>query len=269
MGHMRLGKIPTTRKWIEVTALVAGTGTGNTARTALLTDDIELVAAQTLKAAQVGLGKAIDDAGLRYTFYLLTQIVLSAREGDWQERLTTFGIHLSEDATLFDLTSEVQASIDDWILARGRATDVSEMAQQAVGEAINALAGPKATTLFGSGRDELRIAIREFSTKTGFAQLGQNFFGQFMARFLNFYLSRVTAAHTGQQRLQQVGDLTAFNYVLQRHCRQSAAIVRDFCGEWYSKTEFQQGIDLANTSGFMAVALKKLQAELVRQELTS
>jgi hypothetical protein len=41
--------------------------------------------------------------------------------------------------------------------------------------------------------------------------------------------------------------------------------VQDFCGDWYSKTEFQHGIDLQNTSGFMAVALKKLQAELQKQ----
>jgi hypothetical protein len=41
--------------------------------------------------------------------------------------------------------------------------------------------------------------------------------------------------------------------------------VHDFCGEWYSKTEFKTGIDLANSSRFVAVAMKKLQAELVKQ----
>jgi hypothetical protein len=46
---------------------------------------------------------------------------------------------------------------------------------------------------------------------------------------------------------------------------ESARIVHDFCGEWFSKTEFQKGIDLDNTSNFMAVTLKKLQAELNRQ----
>jgi hypothetical protein len=45
--------------------------------------------------------------------------------------------------------------------------------------------------------------------------------------------------------------------------------VHDFCGEWYSKTEFREGIDLDNTSRFMAVALKKLQDELKRQRAKS
>jgi hypothetical protein len=43
--------------------------------------------------------------------------------------------------------------------------------------------------------------------------------------------------------------------------------VRDFCGEWYSKTEYLQGINLENTSGFIAVAIKKLRAEIKQQEI--
>ena len=70
----------------------------------------------------------------------------------------------------------------------------------------------------------------------------------------------------GTTVFQQLGDLTRFNQNLQTHCEQSAQVVRDFCGEWYSKTEFQKGINLENTSRFMAVALKKLQSELKRQK---
>lgn len=265
MGHTRLGSIPTTRKWKAVVATIAGGGGQISVNQGALANDVERISLQTLNAADAGLNKAIGDAGLRYTFYLLIQLVLSAREGNWQERLSNIGIHLSDDATLFDLTAEVQNAIDDYLSAYERPTDISEMAQQAAGEAIVRLAGPRAVTLFGSGRDQLQSAMRELSTKKGFAQLGQVFFGRFMTRYLNFYLSRVTAASLGEERLQQVGDLSRFNEVLQTHCEQSAQIVRDFCGEWYSKTEFQEGINLNNTSNFMAIALKKLQAELKRQ----
>ena len=86
-----------------------------------------------------------------------------------------------------------------------------------------------------------------------------------MARFLNFYLSRATAAQVGGSKFQSISDVSKFNSLLERHCEQTARIVRDFCAEWYSKTEYQQGIDLENTSRFMAVAVKKLQSELERQ----
>jgi hypothetical protein len=162
------------------------------------------------------------------------------------------------------LTAGMQRLIDDRVEAGDGPTKVSEMAQQAAGEAVAALAGPRAVTLFGSGQAELQEAVRSFSTKAGFSDLGQRFFGCFMARFLNFYLSRITAAQVGG-RILDVAELGGLNEALRTHCIQSARIVHDFCGEWYSKTEFQKGIDLENTSGFMAVALRKLEAELRRQ----
>lgn len=54
MGHTRLGAIPKTRKWNEVVSQVAGAGlTGSAAPAAV---NIGAIAAQTLDAAQKGLG---------------------------------------------------------------------------------------------------------------------------------------------------------------------------------------------------------------------
>jgi hypothetical protein len=264
MGHQRLGSIPTSRRWADVVDLVAGTGSAQSGGLSTTTHTIPDIADRTLQAAEAGLERAIGEPGLRYTFYLLTQIVLAAREVDWRVKLSELGIKLVDSSSVFDFTSEVQRVIDDYLQSHGGSTDTSEMAQNAAGEAITELTGSNAVTLFGAGEEELKAAIRSLSTKTGFSNLGQRFFGSLMTRFLNFYLSRVTAGQLGK-RLGGASDLTEFNDALRTHCLQSAKIVRDFCGEWYSKTEFKSGIDLDNTSGFMAVALRKLQAELRRQ----
>ena len=260
MGHTRLGTIPKSAKWNTVVAQLVGTDNGSPDST-----DVAQIAAQTLDAARTGLEQAIGDTGLGYTFYLLTQIVLASRQSDWLDRLAGLGLNLSNDSTLFDLTAEVQYAIDDHIRRNGHSTDVSEMAQRAAGQALALLAGTSSVTLFGSGNDELRAVVRHLSTRNGFAQLGQVFFGQFTTRFLNFYLSRIAAAQVGRGQLQGIADLTSFNRSLEVHCEQTARIVRDFCGQWYSKTEYVEGIDLRNTSRFMAVALKKLRNELLRQ----
>lgn len=268
MGHTRLGRIPKSKRWRAVVTLLSGeggAGSGGTTAVAVAAGD---VADATLAAAQQGLVRAVDDRGLRYTFYLLTQLVLAARTEDWQAGLRPLGIALADDATLFDLTAEVQHSIDDYLARNDRPTDISEMAQRAGGEALAALAGPRTPTLFGQGRDELQAAVRTLSTKNGFADLGQRFFGRFMSHYLNFYLSRITATHLGDGPLRQVGDITRFDDALRLHCQQSAAIVHDYCGEWYAKTEFREGISLDNTSRFMAVAVGKLRAEL-RQQVES
>jgi hypothetical protein len=264
VGHTRLGTLPKTRKWNDLVEQIAGTLTGSVAAGA--TADIQVIAAQTLDASSKALDKVARDSGVRYTFYLLTQVALASRTSKWEDALADHGIHLTSDSTVFDLTVEVQGAIDRYI-RRGPfgATDLSEMAQQSAGEALLSLAGLRTPSLFSGGSADAQNAIRSLSTKTGFGKLGQRFFGRFVARFLNFYLSRVTAATLGRQRLQDLGDIAQFNKALEMHCDQSARIVRDFCGEWYSKTEYQKGIDLGNASTFLAIAVKKLGKELAQQ----
>src|SRR3712207_3503264 len=114
MGHIRLGTIPKTRKWTAVVAAVAGGGEQGARSDYAPAIDIERIATQTLDATSTGLEKAISDVGLRYTFYLLTQLVLATRRKNWQDSLKDIGINLSPDATLFDLTTEVQSAIDDY-----------------------------------------------------------------------------------------------------------------------------------------------------------
>ncbi len=265
MGHTRLGPIPKTRKWNELVEHVSGRDLPGNVATA--TDEVAAIAAQTLDAALKGLEKAASDRGVLYSVYLLTQVALASRTADWESSLRKHGIHLSDDSTVFDLTAQVQDTIDSYIRrSPSGATDLSEIAQQSAGEAITSLAGTRTVSLFGGGSADVRNAIRSLSTKKGFGELGQRFFGRFVARFLNFYLSRVTAATLGSPRLPDLGDIARFNDALRLHCEQSARIVRDFCGEWYSKTEYQQGIDLANTSRFLAIAFKKLHSELEQQK---
>jgi len=266
MGHTRLGAIPKTRKWNELIEQVAGFGlTGNVSPARAC---IDAIAAQTLDAAQKGLDRAATDSGVCYTFYLITQLSLASRTSDWEDALGEHGIRLSQVSSVFDFTSEVQDAIDRYISQNpSGATDLSEIAQQSAGEAITSLTGARTPSLFGGDSADVQKAIRSLSTKKGFGALGQRFFGRFVARFLNFYLSRVTAATLGSPRLRDLGDVAEFNEALRTHCDQSARIVRDFCGEWYSKMEYQKGIDLENTSKFVAVALKKLRRELEQQRV--
>lgn len=261
MGHTRLGNIPKSRKWSEVLATLAE-GSSISAN-----EEIELIALKTLDAAEAGLQKAFDDLGLRYTFYILTQLALASRQEDWEQTLSNHNIDISNVNSTFDLISEVQISIDDYISDKARATDISEIAQQSFGESISVLIENKANTLFGSGKQEIQTALKSLSTKTGFSDLGQKFFGRFMTHYLNFYLSRVTAAQVGTGKFRNVNDISKFNQALQTHCEQTARIVRDFCGEWYSKTSYLEGITLENTSRFMYVAIDKLKSELKKQKV--
>ncbi len=221
MGHTRLGKIPRTRSGNEVVERVAGTGlaSGVTLRRA----DMATIAAKTLEAARKALDKAVDDSGVRYTFYLLTQVALASRTRDWEAELGRHDIRQAVESSLFDLITEVQTAIDRYVgRSPSAATDLREIAQQSAGEAILSLAGTQTASLFGGGSIVVQNAMGSLSTKRGFGKLGQRFFGRFLGRFLSFYLSRVTAAELGRQRLLHLGDVAQFNEALRSHCDQSA-----------------------------------------------
>jgi len=223
-------------------------------------DEVAQIAGLALRASERGLEQAVSDTGLVYSFYLLAQLALTGRRDDWQAHLAKFGIRLSQTDTLIDLTSQLHSSVDNYLSDRGHHSDVSEICQRALGESVTSSLGDDVITLFGEGKGETVEAVRQLGTKNKFAELGQMFFGAFMTRYLNFYLSRVTA-----QQSNGIASQSSFNQALHIHCQQSARIVHDFCGQWFSKTEFEQGIDLENSARFVAVAMKKLRSELEAQ----
>lgn len=291
MGHIRLGTIPKSQPWKRVvSSVVANAGIGASAvdgspfSTGASEDEsptiysaggergdfeprsISIIALRTLEAAEKGLDGAANDKGLRLTFFLLTQVALASRTDSWLDYLHKNGITLRPSDSLAELTRAFHDAVDEGLERKGRTSDIGEMAQRAAGDALSTLAGDRAATLFGNSGDELRNAIRSISTPAGFGALGQAFFGSFLTRFLNFYLSRITASELGSGALGELNDITRFNTQLARHCEQSAAIVRDFSSEWYSKTEYRHGITQARVGGFVAVAIKKLKAELRAQQ---
>ncbi len=171
MGHQRLGEIPKTQKWKKVVEKITSEVGASPSGQATPQVDVAQIAYEILIAGEGGLAEATNDPGLQSTVYLLTQIVLSARQEDWQAGLAAIGLKLDKDASVFDLTGEVQRVIDEDVRRHGRPTTVGEIARQAAGEALAELTRDEAISLFGSGRDEVQQAVKKLSTKAGFAKL--------------------------------------------------------------------------------------------------
>src|SRR6478672_459274 len=132
MGHKRLGNIPKTKKWTEVVEKITGAG-GSGAGTGGRppAPSVPVVAGEILIAAEGGFQEVKRDPGFNYTVYLLTQVVLSARQDDWQAGLDTLGVRLDPDATVFDLTAEVHRIVEEYRRKHPGSETVGEMAQQA------------------------------------------------------------------------------------------------------------------------------------------
>lgn len=213
--------------------------------------------AKAVKAAKA-------DGAVAQVFYLMTQLALAARRPDLAQALAKLDIHLTDGASHLDLTVEIHRVLDERLLESGRRTDVGEMAQLAMGEALASYLRTQPRDMFADAAGQVRRDLQGLGTQKAFGQLSHEFFGGFVARLLGFNLSRLVRTGDGQSLIGDVGDLSRFNAELRHHSRQRAEIVRDFAAKWFSKREFQEGIGPDNAKRFVSHALKKLEAEFRR-----
>lgn len=255
MGHIRLGTLPKTRPWNEV-VLLLGQGSG-----------VEEVAAATSTAARLGFEQARNDPALIEAFWLLTQVPLAARAPDFVDRLGRCGIVLEGPPTLIELASGFAEAVDTRLRAVGGRTDLGEMAELAAVETLAKAVERKLPGLFGATPQDVQSALASFGTRKQFGDLARAFFARFAERYLGYYLSRTLSTQVGEgARFRSVDDHTAFNAALSTHCFEAARIVRDFAGEWYSKTAWERGISRERVAEFSYTAFRKLGEELRQRD---
>jgi len=67
----------------------------------------------------------------------------------------------------------------------------------------------------------------------------------------------------GARRFSTISQADVFRRALTTHCHEASMIVEQFSGEWFSKTNYQQGgISREDASNFSYGAMCKLAAEL-------
>ena len=252
MGHLRVGRTPDTAPWRKIVELVA--------EGAPVAD----IAQSTLEAAQRGLNLAKGDEGLAHAVYLLAHITIAARdEKTFVDRLGTLGLDIPQGANVYDLAGAFSDAMDSYLRDTRSRTDFGEIAQLAAVESLSGLIGPRSQNLWESDDASVQPAVRELSTKTGFATLSHDFFSKFMNRYLTYHLSRELAQHVGpNQRFRDPNEHSEFLERLSTHTRQAAVIVQDYAGGWYSKSKYETGITKASARSFAAYSLTKLRNEM-------
>jgi len=251
MGHTRLGALPRTRAWQDVVALIAG-GAG-----------AAQLAQATINAAERGLNLASDDSALVETVWLLTQLPLAARSGDFVGYLRHSGLNVPDAPGLMDVVAAFCEAVDARA-SGGRRTDLGEMAQMAASETITRMVGERTQGLFGAGHDDVRAAFSSLGTQAQFSSFARQFFARLTTRCLDYFLSRAFSYHVGEGcRFATLAQQSKFDQALQLHCKEASKIVEKFSGEWYSKVNWEKGVvSKWDAAGFAHVAMRKLSDEL-------
>lgn len=251
MGHQRLGILPRTRKWKTVIALIAGGA------------DAEQVAAATSEAAERELQGAAQDPAFVHAFWLLTQIPLAARQPDFARALQNLGLEVDDQPSVIDIARAFSDAVDERARNVRRRTDLGEMAQMCGAEALYAVAGRDLNQLFGTTSRDVQAAFAGLTTVKQFSSLSMDFFARLTRRVLGYFLSRELPNHVGaNSRFHTIREHRDFEEALDQHCRETARIVGDFSGEWYSKTNYESGIEPKQAGNFARVAFDKIKSEL-------
>jgi hypothetical protein len=252
MGHIRLGTLPTTKKWIQVVHLISGGA------------NVEHVAAASADAAERGLERASNDEGLAQAVWLLTQLPQAARETNFSQRLWELGLRVSSRPTLVEIVVALTQAIDVHLQETGKRTDFSELALHAASQTLASLAGQELPSLFGPTAVDVQRAIAKLGTSKNFSILARDYFSRLTSRSLNYFLSRTLSTHVGpSRRFSTIGDHSEFNAALDQHCWEASRIIQEFSGGWYGKTlQQEKRITRNDAEKFAHVAFKKIRAEL-------
>lgn len=252
MGTRWLGELPATGNWRRVVALLKKS------------DDPAKVADATSQAAQRGLELAKRDEGVAQVIFRFMNTVWSSRKENFKEALADLGMRLPPQPSLLDLVGTFDEALDRSLKRAGHRNDLAEMARFSAVEALTEICHQETGRLFGVAIDDTQAVLKRYATPARFAAVGQNFFGKFLYRFLDYHLSRELANHIGRgKQFGSVSECENFKNALALHCHQTARIVREFTGCWPSATQFREGITAENVrTKFVPIAFKKIRSEL-------
>jgi hypothetical protein len=251
MGHFLLGRLSGTPKWTHVVDLIASGA------------DAPAVALAVLSASKKELETAAQDPILGYTTWLLTQVPLAAKGRKVFEELQAKGLQLFYRPNLMEVVEAFTDTVDAYADQQKRRSDIGEMAQLSAVESLTSMIGEKTGSLFGATPKDVQKALRSFTANKNFSLLTQEFFARFLRRYLSYFLSRELSNHVGpNRRFANIYKHIEFNRDLDLYCRQVTRIVKNFAGGWFSKANYDGGINLSKARIFTYEALKKIRDEL-------
>jgi hypothetical protein len=257
VGQLRVGRLPKTLNWREVVDLLDASP-----------DDTAAVARATVTATEGRLRALANDRSLTYCVWLLARLTRAAREPGFTDRIAALGLQVEASDSAFGFIAQVTDRVRAEISQHPESGPFGELASLALRRALSDTVGQQARTLFGSSVEDIQRAFRAFSTRAQFATLAHRFFGDFLSRTLMSFLDRETSNHVGGGRgLATVEQSAEFARAIDAHARQSARIMHDFAGGWYSKHNWESKGDISRqeVAGFVGVALRKLRGELKRE----
>lgn len=260
MGHIRLGRLPATRKWQEVVRF-------------LVSDDFSVakLADRVVAACDESFSSATKDPAFRKALHLLCSIPIAARQNDLSTSLANIGIQIPENPSRTDIISGFEKAVEKAQRSASKGvTDLSEIAKQAGVAALNTILlrdpPPPQLAFWDKPKDNTHRQLEAMATPEGFGDLAQTFFAAFAKNNIRYFVDRELPKHIGASSIaKSIADLTLFDENLDRHCREASFIMRTFARDWNAKKVYVQKSSPTEKDirGFAHIVSEKMKKEFM------
>lgn len=261
MGHNRLGRNPKSGRWLAVAARLGSSP-----------NQTQQIAATTLAASEARLRRLANDPVLSHSVWLLGRLAEAARTDSFQDALRAIGVDPSGVNSAVGLVARVGEHMQRFADDHPESAIFGDVAGLALRSTLSHAVGSSARGLFGASLTDVQAVLRPLATERRFGELGERFFGEFLSRTLSSFVDREAANVTrADGSFASPADLQALTDAIRLHAYQSARIVREFAGEWFSKHDWESQHQLGDeeTARFVGHALRKLRSELKREAALS
>jgi ketopantoate hydroxymethyltransferase len=120
-------------------------------------------------------------------------------------------------------------------------------------------------SLFGTTLSDIQKACRDFSSAPSFGAVSRDFFAHLFSRVVKFVADKEVSNYVGEGHgLQSSGDVLRLHDGIGVFCHESARIVEEYAGGWFSKHNWDTRSDIpeSDAQGFTSYAFEKLLMEL-------
>jgi hypothetical protein len=254
MGHIRLTRIPKTKRWSGVFHLFESKGI----------DTVELSKA-IAESARKNYSSLEENDAINYWFWILVRIASASRGNDFTTNLESLGININNVTSGISFIQNVSSVVEKETIKRSRRTVFVEMAELSLREVLTKSIVEESKSLFGTSIYDIQNACRKISTNKRFGELSREYFAKFMCRTIQYITDKEISNYVGQNNpINDSIQILDFQHDLSRYCYEAAKIVEDFSSGWFSKNNWESNNNISeqSTRSFTKYALSKIQMEL-------
>lgn len=259
MGHERVGALPRTQPWRTVVAQIADA--------AAVEGNVRDLAKTTLENVRTRLLAIHKDPGFVASFRFLLRISLSASATIDRHSLGEPAIDLDANPSPLDLALALCQYVND----NRESAEYAAIAQKAAVDAISSWTSQNTQQLsLTADQDHALEVWRRASTGAGFCEVARLFFGNFVARYLNYFIGREAASclATTEDRNRLARRLELHVDAISHHAFETTKITESFAAGWFNRHAREGMPSDREVSGFLSHAIGKLREEIIREELS-